>query len=103
MNENEKKIELLDEKLNTQGCEQVVILNERYTMWGHGYVNKHGVTVLSSRRKMDIDIAYAYRYIRDGWASAAQQGLLHLYKTYCGPCSSDCGVCGLYRSFSPES
>ena len=75
---NDKKTALFDGELNTKGSEQGGILNERYTMWGHGYINKHGVTVLSSRRKMDIDIGYAYRYIRDGWACAAQQGLIDM-------------------------
>jgi len=36
-------------------------------------------------------------------SAAAQQGLLHLYKTYCTPRAFDCRVCGFYRSFSPES
>ena len=35
-------------------------------------------------------------------SAAAQQGLLHLYKTYCTPRAFDCRVCGFYRSFSPE-
>jgi len=35
-------------------------------------------------------------------SAAAQQGLIHLSKTYCVPCASDCGVCGFYRSFSTE-
>ena len=34
--------------------------------------------------------------------AAAQQGLIHLYKTYCEAQSADCGSCRLYHSFSSE-
>lgn len=81
MKSNENQTVSFDDELNSRNIEQDATLNERYTMWGHGYINKHGVAVLSSRRKMDIDIGYAYRYIRDGWASAAQQGLLDMLST----------------------
>lgn len=67
-----------DDELNARNIGQDVIINERFTMWGHGYVNKHGVTVLSSRRKMDIDIGYVYRYVYEGWAKGTQQGLLDI-------------------------
>ena len=60
---------------------QQPVVNERFTMWGLGYINKHGVAVLSAKRKMDIDIAYAYQYIRDGWATAAQNGLINMIST----------------------
>ena len=33
--------------------------------------------------------------------AAAQQGLIHLYKTHCEAQSGDCGVCRLYHSFVP--
>ena len=35
-------------------------------------------------------------------SAAAQQGLIHLYKTYCEAQSADCGTCRIYRSFAPE-
>ena len=35
--------------------------------------------------------------------AAAQQGLIHLYKTHCEARSSDCGTCRLYHSFAPQS
>ena len=35
-------------------------------------------------------------------STAAQQGLIHLYKTHCEACSNDCGACRLYHSFTPE-
>ena len=35
-------------------------------------------------------------------SAAAQQGLIHLYKTHCEAQSADCGTCRLYRSFAPE-
>ena len=35
-------------------------------------------------------------------SAAAQQGLIHLYKTHCEAQSSDCGTCRLYRSFASE-
>ena len=35
--------------------------------------------------------------------AAAQQGLIHLYKTHCEAQSSDCGTCRLYHSFAPQS
>ena len=60
---------------------QQPVVNERFTMWGPGYINAHGVAVLSAKRKMDIDIAYAYQYIRDGWAKAAQNGLINMMST----------------------
>ncbi len=34
--------------------------------------------------------------------AAAQQGLIHLYKTHCEAQASDCGVCRLYHSFASE-
>ena len=34
--------------------------------------------------------------------AAAQQGLIHLYKTHCEVQSSDCGACRLYHSFASE-
>ena len=34
--------------------------------------------------------------------AAAQQGLIHLYKTHCEAQSSDCGACRLYHSFAPQ-
>ena len=57
---------------------QQPVVNERFTMWGPGYINAHGVAVLSAKRKMDSDIAYAYQYIRDGWAREAQNGLINM-------------------------
>ena len=36
-------------------------------------------------------------------SAAAQQGLIHLYKTLCAAQAADCGACRLRRSFSPES
>ena len=36
-------------------------------------------------------------------SAAAQQGLIHLYKTHCAVQAADCGACRLHRSFSPES
>jgi len=33
-------------------------------------------------------------------STAAQQGLIHLYKTHCEAQSSDCGACRLYHSFA---
>jgi len=36
-------------------------------------------------------------------SAAAQQGLIHLYKTHCAVQAADCGVCRLRRSFAPES
>ena len=36
-------------------------------------------------------------------SAAAQQGLIHLYKTHCSARSFDCGVCRLRLSFSPEA
>ena len=33
--------------------------------------------------------------------TAAQQGLIHLYKTYCEAQAGDCGACRLYHSFAP--
>ena len=35
-------------------------------------------------------------------SAAAQQGLIHLYKTHCEAQSSDCGACRLYHSFAPH-
>ena len=35
-------------------------------------------------------------------SAAAQQGLIHLYKTHCEAQSSDCGTCRLYHSFAPQ-
>ncbi len=35
-------------------------------------------------------------------SAAAQQGLIHLYKTHCEAQSSDCGACKLYHSFASE-
>ena len=35
-------------------------------------------------------------------SAAAQQGLIHLYKTHCAAQSFDCGACRLRHSFSPE-
>ena len=35
-------------------------------------------------------------------SAAAQQGLIHLYKTHCAAQSFDCGTCRLRHSFSPE-
>lgn len=35
--------------------------------------------------------------------AAAQQGLIHLYKTHCEARSSDCGTCRLYHSFAPQA
>ena len=35
-------------------------------------------------------------------SAAAQQGLIHLYKTYCEALSNDCGACRLYHSFAVE-
>ena len=35
--------------------------------------------------------------------AAAQQGLIHLYKTHCEAQASDCGACRLYHSFASES
>ncbi|MBO7088842.1 MAG: DUF2851 family protein [Lentisphaeria bacterium] len=35
-------------------------------------------------------------------SAAAQQGLIHLYKTHCEAQSSDCGTCRLYHSFASE-
>ena len=35
-------------------------------------------------------------------SAAAQQGLIHLYKTLCEAQSSDCGACRLYHSFAPQ-
>lgn len=34
--------------------------------------------------------------------AAAQQGLIHLYKTHCEAQASDCGACRLYHSFASE-
>ena len=34
--------------------------------------------------------------------AAAQQGLIHLYKTHCEAQASDCGTCRFYRSFASE-
>jgi len=34
--------------------------------------------------------------------AAAQQGLIHLYKTHCEPHAGDCGACGLRHSFASE-
>ena len=34
--------------------------------------------------------------------AAAQQGLIHLYKTHCEAQASDCGACILYHSFASE-
>lgn len=34
--------------------------------------------------------------------AAAQQGLIHLYKTHCSVQASDCGACRLRHSFAPE-
>ena len=34
--------------------------------------------------------------------AAAQQGLIHLYKTYCAAQASDCEACRLRHSFAPE-
>lgn len=34
--------------------------------------------------------------------AAAQQGLIHLYKTHCEAQASDCGTCRLYHSFASE-
>ena len=34
--------------------------------------------------------------------AAAQQGLIHLYKTHCEAQANDCGACRLYRSFASE-
>lgn len=34
--------------------------------------------------------------------AAAQQGLIHLYRTHCEAQASDCGTCRLYRSFASE-
>jgi len=36
-------------------------------------------------------------------SAAAQQGLIHLYKTHCAAQSFDCGACRLRHSFSPEA
>lgn len=47
------------------------ITNEQFTMFGVGYVNKHGVAVLAARPKMTVDVAYVYHYIKDGWSAAA--------------------------------
>ena len=33
--------------------------------------------------------------------AAAQQGLIHLYKTHCEAQAGDCGACRLYHSFAP--
>ncbi len=35
-------------------------------------------------------------------SAAAQQGLIHLYKTHCEAQSGDCGACRLYHSFASE-
>ena len=35
-------------------------------------------------------------------SAAAQQGLIHLYKTHCEAQASDCGACRLRHSFAPE-
>ena len=35
-------------------------------------------------------------------SAAAQQGLIHLYRTHCEACSNDCCTCTLYRSFATE-
>ena len=35
-------------------------------------------------------------------SAAAQQGLIHLYKTHCEAQASDCGACRLYHSFAPQ-
>ena len=35
-------------------------------------------------------------------SAAAQQGLIHLYKTHCAARSFDCGACRLRHSFAPE-
>ncbi len=35
-------------------------------------------------------------------SAAAQQGLIHLYKTHCAAGSFDCGACRLRHSFAPE-
>ena len=35
-------------------------------------------------------------------SAAAQQGLIHLYKTHCAAQSFDCGACRLRHSFAPE-
>jgi len=36
-------------------------------------------------------------------SAAAQQGLIHLYKTHCAAQSFDCGACRLRHSFAPEA
>ena len=40
-----------------------IITNERFTMFGVGYVNRKGVAVLAARPKMTVDVAYLYYYI----------------------------------------
>ncbi len=56
-------------------------VNEKFTMFGLGYLNREGVAVLAARPKMTVDIAYVYQYIKDGWAERQTQELRKLLAT----------------------
>lgn len=51
------------------------VTNERFTMFGVGYVNRKGVAVLAARPKMTVDVAYIYYYIKEGWSAKATEEL----------------------------
>ena len=53
-------------------------VNEKFTMFGLGYINSKGVAVLAARPKMTVDIPYVYRYIREGWAEQQTSELVRL-------------------------
>lgn len=55
--------------------------NEKFTMYGPGYINQKGVAVLATRPKMTVDIPYIYKYVRDGWAERQTRELVRLLPT----------------------
>ena len=55
--------------------------NEKFSMFGFGYMNGKGVAVLQTRPKMTVDIAYLYHYIKEWGAKEATRRLRQMLTT----------------------
>ena len=60
---------------------ETIFINENFTMYGHGYINRKGMAVLATRPKMTVDIDYVYHYIKDGWAAHQTRQLREMLAT----------------------